>query len=79
MLKPDDAEMQKLKNIAYDEGAIIALKKFFLCNILERGLPDRLDIIAASRIALDYVRDAIEKLERMKENEEEHADRKNIV
>lgn len=79
MLKPDEEEFQKLKNLAHDHGAIIALKKFFLCEIMDKTLSDQTYMLAGSFIALDYVRTAFDKLERMREKEEESTVKKNIV
>lgn len=80
MLKLDEGEMQKLKNLAYDEEAIVALKKLFLNECLtHRTAKVEPEMLAASRLALDYVILVFDSLERMKENRKEPDVRKNIV
>lgn len=79
MLKLDEGEMQKLKNLAYDEGAIEALRKFFMNECMTFSDHKSMDMLAACRLALDYINAVFDKLERMKETGEERSAKRNIV
>ena len=74
-----EAELQKLKALAYDETAVEGLKKLFMKSFLSDDILHEVEVLAASRLSIKFLEAAFNELGRMAEKEPEQKKRQNIV
>ena len=55
-------EKERLKRLNQDKSVVEALKKLFLSECLKGAMPERMETLAAERIAIDIVKSAFHAL-----------------
>jgi hypothetical protein len=79
MFQLTDSESSKLAHLSGDKTLIEGLRKLFLNEFLSEKVRDNVEVIAASRLAIDYLQSGFRVLENLKEKPKEMPEIRNIV
>ena len=72
-------EKERLKRLNQDKSVVEALKKLFLSECLKGAMPERMETLAAERIAIDIVKSAFHALSNIRADSPDSPHKENIV